>query len=106
MMPRKKLDFYASKYGIEYFASVKLTEEQISEICKRIGSRQYGMSDCGGRLSDLIDRIIDDSEFQAKVRERMTAGGKQVQEDFISVRTADYAADEVMAAYAAIRTAE
>ncbi len=102
MMPRKKLDFYASKHGVENFAAVKLTEEQIAAICEKLGTRQYGMSDCGGRLSNLIDRIIDDAQFQASVRERMTAGGKQVQEDFISIRIADYAADDVMAAYAAI----
>lgn len=102
MLPRKKLAFYAQKHGIRYFAAVKMGPEEISEICRAVGSAPYGFQDCGGRLSQLIDLVMDDEAFVGKHRARMESEGKSVQEDFFAMRIADYAADEVMAAYSAL----
>ena len=106
MLPRKKLDYYARNHGIQYFAAVKMTPEDISEICRVVGSKQYGFSDCGGRLSQLIDLVTDDPLFAEKHRTRLESEGKTVQEDFFAMRLADYAADEVMAAYGNIHSSE
>jgi len=103
MMPRKKLDYYAARHGIDHFAAVKMTDEECLAVCEAVGSRSFGLKDCGGRLSTLIDCVTDDPQFRKKVTERLGAKGENVSEDFLLMRMADYAADEVMAAYASIR---
>lgn len=100
MMPRKKLDYYAGRHGIEHFASVRLTDDQVARICEEAGSKKVSAADCGGRLSPLIDIITDDPTFADKVK--ATIDVKSVSDDFFSIRLADYAADAVMAAYAKI----
>ena len=102
MMPRKKLEFYAAKHGIQDFASVKMTAEEIAAICTEVGSSQFGIPDCGGKISTLIDCITDDLLFKEKVKERVSAKGGDISEDFLAMRMADYAADEVMAAYSKV----
>lgn len=37
MMPRKKLEYYANMHGVKDYAAVKLTDEQVAEICARVG---------------------------------------------------------------------
>ena len=100
MMPRKKLEYYANMHGVKDYAAVKLTDGQVAEICARVGSKKFSSSDCGGRLSPLIDLITDDGDFAEK--NRAALGGKSVSDDFFSIRLADHAADQVMAAYADI----
>lgn len=102
MIPRKKLNYYARNHGIQYFAAVKMTPEDISEVCRIVGSNPYGFPDCGGRLSQLIDLVMDDEMFVAKHRAKLESEGKTLHEDFFAMRLADYAADEVMAAYSSL----
>lgn len=95
MMPRKKLEYYAKKNGFEYKPSIRVNAEQVEAICKAVGTgKVYGMSDCGGSLSNLIDRVMDDEGFRAKHRK------EGVSEDFLLARYPDYAAEAVMAEYA------
>ena len=103
MMPRKKLEFYAAKHGIEDFAAVRMTEEEISAVCTEVGSSQFGIPDCGGKISTLIDCITDDLVFKELVKGRLSAKGDEVSEDFLAIRMADYAADAVMGAYQKVR---
>lgn len=99
MMPRKKLEYYARQNGVEDFEKIKLTEEECAEICRAIGIRTYGLKDCGGRLSALIDRVMDDADFKAaNIRPDMT-------EDYNSARIPDFAAIAVFKAYASMRRA-
>lgn len=99
MMPVKKVEYYAKKHGVADYQSVRLTDEDVAGICDAVGSRRISASDCGGRLSPLIDLITDDGAFIAKVRSSM--GDRRISEDFFLIRLADHAADGVMAAYAA-----
>ncbi len=105
MLPRKKLDYYAGRHGIDHFAAVKMTDDECVAVCEAVGSRIFAFKDCGGRLSTLIDCITDDPQFRKKVTDRLGEKGDKLSEDFLLMRMADYAADEVMAAYAAIRKA-
>ncbi len=95
-MPRKKLVYYAKKHDLEY-SNMKLTDEELKQVCAKVGSRFYSTEDCGGNVSVLIDCVMDDEDFKKK---HMANG---VSQDFFEMRCADYAADEVMAAIAEIR---
>lgn len=106
MMPRKKLEFYAARYGIADLDKVRLTAEEISAVCTVIGCRQYGMADCGGRIAYLIDRVMDDPLFVDIIRKKLGDSVAGVREDFLSIRIADYAADAVMSAYAGVRNGQ
>lgn len=106
MLPRKKLEFYAKKHGIEYFAAVKMTAEDLVSICDTIGSKQFGLSDCGGRLSTLIDCVIGDAKYNARIMGMLTAKGYKPSEDIFAIRILDYAAEDVMSAYAALHPAK
>ena len=103
MMPRKKLEFYANKYGFEYSVSIKMTDEELSAVCEAVGSKQFGMPDCGGRLSTLIDCVMEDPQFRKAVTDRISEKGTAISEDFLAMRMADYAADAVMKAYSEVR---
>jgi len=104
MMPRKKLEFYAARYGISDLSKVRLSAEEVSAICTEVGCKQYGMSDCGGSIAYLIDRVMDDPLFVEIVRNRLGESVSEVREDFITIRITDYAADAVMSAYASVRS--
>ena len=106
MLPRKKLEFYAQKHGVEYFASIRMNEDDVARISEVVGSRALTMSDCGGRLSTFIDCVTDDAKYREKIRARMSANGKMPSEEMFLIRMGDYAADEVMAAYAALHPAK
>ena len=103
MMPRKKLEYYADRHGISDFAAVRMTDEECLAVCDAVGSRQFGVKDCGGRLSTLIDCVTADPQFRKKVTDRIAAKGETVSEDFLLMRMADYAADEVMASYSSLK---
>ena len=103
MMPRKKLDYYAARHGIDHFAAVKMTDEECLAVCEIVDSRPFGLKDCGGRLSTLIDCVTDDPQFRKKIKDRIGEKGENISEDFLLMRMADYAADEVMAAYASLK---
>ena len=102
MLPRKKLEFYAARHGIEYFASIKMTAEDLASVCTAVGSRQYTLSDCGGRLSQLIDCVTEDAQYRQCVVDRLASKGFKASDDLLAIRIADYAADDVMAAYSAL----
>lgn len=106
MMPRKKLEFYAAKYGISDLSKVRLTAEEVSAVCTKVGCRQYGMSDCGGNIAYLIDRVMDDAQFREIVAAKIGGSMSSVREDFIAIRITDYAADAVMSAYASVRSGQ
>ena len=94
MMPRKKLEYYAKQNGIEDFVKIKLTEDECAKICEAIG-----IKDCGGSVSMLIDRVMDDEGFKAA----NTKAG--MPDDYNIARMPDYAAMAVFKALAAIRKA-
>ena len=101
MMPRKKLEYYAKKHGLEHTASVRLTDEECERICKAVGtSKVYGVSDTGGRLWTLIDCVMDDEAFRGR------HGSSGAHPDFLLSRYPDYAADEVMVEYSRINSAD
>lgn len=99
MMPRKKLEYYAKQNGIEDFVKIKLTEDECAKICEAIGIKAYGLKDCGGSVSMLIDRVMDDEGFKAA---NIKAG---MPDDYNIARMPDYAAIAVFKALAAIRKA-
>ena len=86
MMPRKKLEYYAKQNGIEDFVKIKLTEDECAKIC-------------GGSVSMLIDRVMDDEGFNVA----NTKAG--MPDDYNIARMPDYAAIAVFKALAAIRKA-
>ena len=90
MLPRKKLEYYAKKNGIEDFSAIRLSDDDCRRICEAVGSNVYGMDDTGGKISELIDRVMDDAKFKAK------HANPSLPEDFMSARLSDYAAEEVM----------
>ena len=106
MLPRKKLEFYGNRYGIDHFASVKMTAEDLVSVCDAVGSRQFTLSDCGGKLSNLIDCVSEDPQFRQKVVDALAAKGFTASEDILAIRLPDYAADDVMRAYAALHPAK
>lgn len=98
MMPRKKLEYYAKQNGIEDFAKIRLTEDECAEICEAAGVRVYGLGDCGGSVSRLIDCVMDDEDFRA------SNSREGVSEDYNAARIPDYAAAAVFRALAQIRS--
>ncbi len=97
MMPRKKLEYYAKQNGIGDFAEIRLTEDECAEICRAAGVRMYGIGECGGSVSRLIDCVMDDGDFRA------SNSKEGLPEDYNAARMPDYAAMAVFRALAQIR---
>lgn len=93
MLQRKKLDYYAKQYGIEDFASVKLTDEDCDRICKAVGVRTYKAAEVDRSFNTLISFVMDDPDF---IESHRTKG---VSEEIFLIRCGDYAAKEVFKAY-------
>ena len=93
MLQRKKLEFYAKQYGIEDFASIRLSDEECDRICKAVGVRTYKAAEVDRNIGTLISFVMDDPAF-------IEAHRKQgVNEEIFLIRCGDYAAKEVFKAY-------
>lgn len=102
MMPRKKLEYYGAKYGIEKPTELRLTQEDCVRICEAVQVKLYNAKDVGGSISTLIDCVMDNPDYVKRVSEEMRSAhpDKELPEDFIAIRIADRAAEDVLRAYA------
>jgi len=101
MLPRKKLEYYGARYGIRKPAEIRLTQEDCVRVCGAVQVRTYSAEEVGGSLPVLIDRVMDDPDYVKRITAEMRSAhpGRELREDFVSVRIADHAADDVMRAY-------
>lgn len=100
MLPRKKLEYYAARCGIEYDADSRMSSDEQAKICAAVGAaRIYSPNDAdGGKIGKFIDLISDDPGF------RSAHSPDCVGKDFLECRFPDYAAEAVMRELARIRS--
>ncbi|MCQ2069643.1 MAG: hypothetical protein MJZ68_00735 [archaeon] len=93
MLPRKKLEFYAKRYGL-VLEDIKLTDEDCERICRQVGVKVYVAKELRGNIGILIDCVLNNEDFKAR------HFSDKVSPAYLEAKYADYAANECMAAFA------